>query len=90
MAAPVAIIAVVWVLWRWKELRDDANATSAFKIGPIWFACLGVITPIALAVILFFNVRDLLAAGPRQPAPRTTTSTRRSAGPSRAARSRSP
>ena len=67
VAAPVAIIAVVWVLWRWKELRDDANATSAFKIGPIWFACLGVITPLALAVILFFNVQDLLTAGPDSP-----------------------
>jgi len=63
VAAPVSIVAVVWVLWRWKALRDDANATSVFKVGPIWLVCLGVITPIALAVILFFNVRDLLKAG---------------------------
>lgn len=64
VAAPVSIIAVVWVLWKWKVLRDDANATSVFKIGPIWMVCLGVVTPIALAVILFFNVQSLMTAGP--------------------------
>lgn len=62
VAAPVSIVAVVWALWRWKELRDDANATSTFKVGPIWFVCLGVITPIMLAAILYFNIRDLLTA----------------------------
>lgn len=64
VAAPVSIVAVVWLAWKWKELRDSANATSAFKIGPIWLVCLGVITPIMLAGILFFNIRDLLSAGP--------------------------
>ncbi|WP_026924530.1 sodium-dependent transporter [Glycomyces arizonensis] len=67
VAAPVSIVAVVWVLWKWKELRDNANATSTFKIGPIWMVCLGVITPIMLAAILFFNIRDLLAADPNDP-----------------------
>ncbi|MCD0445327.1 sodium-dependent transporter [Glycomyces sp. A-F 0318] len=64
VAAPVSIIVVVWALWRWKELRDDANATSTFKVGPIWFVCLGVITPVMLAGILYFNIRDLLRAEP--------------------------
>ncbi|RRS02025.1 sodium-dependent transporter [Glycomyces terrestris] len=64
VAAPAAIIAVVWVLWKWKELRDNANATSVFKVGPIWVTCLGVVTPLALTVILFLNVRDLVTAGP--------------------------
>jgi NSS family neurotransmitter:Na+ symporter len=63
-AALVNIVVVVWVLWKWKELRDNANATSTIKVGPIWFVCLGVITPIMLAGILFLNVRDLLTAGP--------------------------
>jgi len=67
VAALVNIVMVVWVLWKWKELRDNANATSTIKVGPIWFVCLGVITPIMLAGILFFNVRDLLAAGPDSP-----------------------
>ncbi|WP_112138805.1 sodium-dependent transporter [Glycomyces dulcitolivorans] len=62
VAAPASIIAVVWILWKWKELRDNANATSVFKVGPIWVACLGVITPLALTVILFLNVRDLVTA----------------------------
>jgi neurotransmitter:Na+ symporter, NSS family len=67
VAALVNIVVVVWVLWKWKELRDNANATSTFKIGPIWFVCLGVITPIMLALILFYNIRDLLTAGPDSP-----------------------
>jgi NSS family neurotransmitter:Na+ symporter len=64
VAALVNIVVVVWVLWKWQELRDNANATSTFKVGPVWFVCLGVITPVMLAGILFFNVRDLLTAGP--------------------------
>ncbi|SDD20254.1 sodium-dependent transporter [Glycomyces harbinensis] len=62
VAAPVSIAVVVWALWKWKALRDDANATSTFKVGPIWFVCLGVVTPIMLAGILYFNIRDLLTA----------------------------
>jgi NSS family neurotransmitter:Na+ symporter len=68
VAALVSIVVVIWVLWKWTELRDNANATSTFKIGPIWLVCLGVITPIMLAIILFLNVRDLLAAAPDDPA----------------------
>jgi NSS family neurotransmitter:Na+ symporter len=67
VAAPVSIVAVVWLAWKWKELRANANATSTFKIGPIWLVCLGVITPIMLAAILIFNVRDLMAADPNNP-----------------------
>ena len=67
VAAAVSIAVVIWVLWRWKELRDDANATSTFKVGPIWFVCLGVITPVALVGILYLNIRDLLTAGPESP-----------------------
>jgi NSS family neurotransmitter:Na+ symporter len=62
VAALVSIVVVVWVLWKWKGLRDNANATSTFKVGPVWLVCLGVITPIMLAIILFLNVRDLLSA----------------------------
>jgi NSS family neurotransmitter:Na+ symporter len=67
VAAPVSIVAVVWLAWKWKELRENANATSTFKIGPIWLVCLGLITPIMLAAILIFNVRDLLGADPNDP-----------------------
>ncbi|HEU5127383.1 MAG TPA: sodium-dependent transporter [Glycomyces sp.] len=67
VAAPVSIVAVVWLAWKWKELRDNANATSTFKIGPIWLVCLGVITPIMLTAILVFNIRDLMGADPNDP-----------------------
>ncbi len=67
VAAPVSIVAVIWLAWKWKDLRANANATSTFKIGPIWLVCLGVITPIMLAAILVFNVRDLLGADPNDP-----------------------
>ncbi|THV39455.1 sodium-dependent transporter [Glycomyces buryatensis] len=67
VAALVSIVAVVWVAWKWKELRDNANATSTFRVGPIWVVFLGVITPIMLTVILFYNIRDLLTADPSDP-----------------------
>ncbi|GAB3650490.1 sodium-dependent transporter [Glycomyces tarimensis] len=67
VAAPVSIVAVIWLAWKWKELRENANATSTFKIGPVWLVCLGVITPIALAFIVYFNIRDLVTAGPDDP-----------------------
>ncbi|WP_035699504.1 sodium-dependent transporter [Glycomyces tenuis] len=67
VAAPVSIVAVVWLAWKWKALRENANATSTFKIGPIWLVCLGVITPVMLTAILIFNIRDLMAADPNNP-----------------------
>lgn len=67
VAAPVSIVMVVWVARKWKELRADANSSSTFKVGPTVMVCLGVITPIALTVILVLNIRDLVAAGPDDP-----------------------
>jgi NSS family neurotransmitter:Na+ symporter len=67
VAALVSIVVVVWVLWKWTELRNNANATSTFKVGPVWLVCLGVITPIVLAIILFLNIRDLVTADADSP-----------------------
>lgn len=68
VAAPVSIVVAIWIAKKWRELRSNANDTSTFKIGPIWLVCLGVLTPIALTIILVLNVRDLVTAGPDDPA----------------------
>ncbi|GAB3223069.1 sodium-dependent transporter [Glycomyces halotolerans] len=60
VAAPVSIVAVVWLLWKWKDLRENANATSIFKIGPIWLVCLGIITPLILGYMLVQNITDVI------------------------------
>jgi neurotransmitter:Na+ symporter, NSS family len=54
-AALVSIVAVVWVAFKWQQLRDDANRTSTFKIGYLWVACLGVVTPLILGWMLFIE-----------------------------------
>ncbi|WP_100445669.1 sodium-dependent transporter [Glycomyces xiaoerkulensis] len=59
VAAPVSIVAVVWLAWKWKELRQDANRTSIYKIGPIWLICLGLITPLILGYMMVQNIVDV-------------------------------
>ncbi|HEX2144953.1 MAG TPA: sodium-dependent transporter [Glycomyces sp.] len=60
VAALVSILVVVWAVWKWAELRHDANRTSVFKIGYLWFACLGVITPLILGWMLVDNIRTTI------------------------------
>jgi NSS family neurotransmitter:Na+ symporter len=56
VAALASIVAVVWIAWKWAELRQDANRTSTFKIGALWLACLGVVTPLILGWMLVDNI----------------------------------
>ncbi|PKY70410.1 sodium-dependent transporter [Brevibacterium ravenspurgense] len=50
--AIIAVITVAWVLRRLPFLRDHLNAVSTFKLGKVWMAFVGVITPIVLVVML--------------------------------------
>ncbi|WP_205327722.1 sodium-dependent transporter [Glycomyces sp. YM15] len=57
VAALVSIVSVVWIAWKWADLRENANRTSIFKIGWVWLACLGLVTPLILGWMLFDNIR---------------------------------
>jgi NSS family neurotransmitter:Na+ symporter len=60
VAALVSIVTVVWLAWKWGELRKDANRTSTYKIGFLWLACLGAVTPLILGWMLVDNIRTTI------------------------------
>ena len=52
---PGAVVEIILVLWVFKQinvLRNEANLYSQIKLGNLWKICLGIITPIALIIIL--------------------------------------
>ncbi|MEV3938821.1 sodium-dependent transporter [Glycomyces sp. NPDC049804] len=57
VAALVSIVSVVWIAWKWAELRQDANRTSTIKVGYLWLGALGLVTPAILGWMLFDNIR---------------------------------
>ena len=42
----------MWVFKQINVLRNEANLYSQIKLGNLWKICLGIITPIALIIIL--------------------------------------
>jgi len=62
-AALVATVAITWVARRLPELRDHLNAVSSFKLGWVWMACIGVITPVVLAVMFVREAIDVSKNG---------------------------
>ncbi|MBU7599468.1 sodium-dependent transporter [Streptomyces sp. P38-E01] len=60
LAGLVVLITVGWILRRLKQQQEEADATSAIHLGRWWRFCLGVITPIVLAVFLVDSVRQEL------------------------------
>ncbi|MCK1796272.1 sodium-dependent transporter [Streptomyces sp. XM4193] len=60
LAGLVVLITVGWILRRLKQQQEEADATSAIQLGRWWRFCLGVITPIVLAVFLVDSVRQEL------------------------------
>ncbi|MFF3287419.1 sodium-dependent transporter [Streptomyces sp. NPDC003023] len=57
LAALVALVVIVWVLRRLPSLQQNANATSAVRLGMWWRICLGIITPLVLAWMLVDSLR---------------------------------
>ncbi len=62
-AALTSIVIVVWLLRKLPQQRDHLNAVSSFKLGWVWMACVGVITPIVLAYMLIDQIRDVIDNG---------------------------
>ncbi|MGP9539188.1 sodium-dependent transporter [Brachybacterium sp. AOP43-C2-M15] len=61
-AAAVSTIIVTYVLRGLPTLRDHLNHRGSFKIGLVWFACVGVIAPVVLGVSLTLSTLELLRA----------------------------
>lgn len=59
-AAVLALVVLGWALpgkmGKLPLLRDHLNAVSSFKINKIWMACVGVITPLLLIVMLIQQI----------------------------------
>ena len=56
--ALVEILLVCWVFKKFKELQAEANKHSYIQLGKTWRLTLGIITPLALAVILGRSLVD--------------------------------
>ncbi|MFI0932861.1 sodium-dependent transporter [Streptomyces sp. NPDC021019] len=57
LAALVGLIVVVWVLRQLPDLQQNADATSAVRLGHWWRICLGVITPLVLGWMMVDSLR---------------------------------
>ncbi len=62
-SAVVTTILVIWVLRRGPELRAHLNAVSTFKVGGIWIALVGVLSPIVLGYMLIQRIVTLIVDG---------------------------
>ncbi|WP_103534377.1 sodium-dependent transporter [Streptomyces sp. SM11] len=57
LAALVGLIVIVWVLRQLPGLQENADATSAVRLGRWWRICLGVITPLVLGWMMVDSLR---------------------------------
>ncbi|MGW6583188.1 sodium-dependent transporter [Streptomyces globisporus] len=57
LAALVGLIVIVWVLRQLPSLQENADATSAVRLGHWWRICLGVITPLTLGWMMVDSLR---------------------------------
>ncbi|WP_433397388.1 sodium-dependent transporter [Streptomyces sp. CA-146814] len=58
LAALVGLVVIVWVLRQLPSLQQDADATSAIRLGRWWRICLGVITPLVLGWMMVDSLRS--------------------------------
>ncbi|MEI7033620.1 sodium-dependent transporter [Streptomyces pratensis] len=57
LAALVGLVVIVWVLRQLPSLQQNADATSAIRLGRWWRICLGVITPLVLGWMMVDSLR---------------------------------
>lgn len=57
LAALVALVVIAWLLRKLPELQQNADATSAIRLGHWWRICLGVITPLVLGWMMVDSLR---------------------------------
>ncbi len=58
LAALVGLVVIAWVLRQLPSLQQDADATSAIRLGRWWRICLGVITPLVLGWMMVDSLRS--------------------------------
>ncbi|MEU0083659.1 sodium-dependent transporter [Streptomyces sp. NPDC006274] len=57
LAALVALVVIAWLLRKLPTLQQNADATSAVRLGHWWRICLGVITPLVLGWMMVDSLR---------------------------------
>ncbi|WP_240135974.1 sodium-dependent transporter [Streptomyces sp. MUM 178J] len=58
LAALVSVVVIAWVLRKLPELQQNADATSAIRLGHWWRICLGLITPLVLGWMMVDSLRQ--------------------------------
>lgn len=64
-AALIQCLVIAWFIPRktFKELEDDVNARSEFKVGGFWRFCLRFLTPVVLGYVFVAAAIDMIARG---------------------------
>jgi NSS family neurotransmitter:Na+ symporter len=57
LAALVSLVVIAWLLRKLPALQQNADATSAIRLGHWWRICLGVITPLVLGWMMVDSLR---------------------------------
>lgn len=60
LSAAILCILSIWVFKKGRDFIDHVNAVSTFKIGKVWFFCVGFLAPIALSYMLIAEVLKLI------------------------------
>lgn len=59
--AAMALFLVAWVMGRRNEIAQHLNAVSSIRVGMVWEFCAFILTPIALVIMMFNEVKSMLA-----------------------------
>ena len=61
--ALIVLICLAWVIRALPMLRDHLNKVSSFKVGWVWIALLGVVTPVVLGYMFISSTYDMATNG---------------------------
>lgn len=62
-SAVIMTILVLWILRRGRELSAHINATSTFRVGPLWRFFVSVLAPVLLGYMLITQIITLITHG---------------------------
>ncbi|KAB3523140.1 sodium-dependent transporter [Corynebacterium sp. zg254] len=57
IGAVAAVLTTGWILGRRNEMEQHINAVSSVRVGPVWQACVFVITPL---VLIYFLAKEIM------------------------------
>ncbi|GAA1199726.1 sodium-dependent transporter [Brevibacterium paucivorans] len=61
--ALIVLICLAWIIRALPMLRDHLNKVSSFKVGWVWMALLGVVTPLVLGYMFISSTYDMASNG---------------------------